>query len=198
MTGADLKAAVAAFFNRSDLADVISQSADLAVLKLEREGFWFQVKSGAINTAASVGYVSYPADFLHFLYEGLKNAQGVPLSKQSLQLISYLQQSEGGEGEPVYYAQGDKIYLYPVPDQVYSLPCIYYCRLGFPADAESNAWTDYAYDLTYWTVIQDVWNYMRNTAEAAKAAEQKNKVLVNLRRISGLNTGVGRVQYHDF
>lgn len=52
-------------------------------------------------------------------------------------------------GQPAYFARFSEGYrLFPIPDGVYTIRFTGHVRLGAPAtDADSNAWTDEAYDL---------------------------------------------------
>lgn len=198
MNGADFKSAIATYFNRSDLTSMIVTCAALAVKKLERERFWFQLTSSTVSTTATTEYVAYPSDFLDLVEDGLKDTSGTALLKTDWATLDHWIRYSAGTGEPDWFALADKIYLYPIPDAIYALPIQYVKTLGFPGDALDNYWTDEVYDLTYWATIEELWKYLRNPNEETKARAQKLLILKDVRSMSGKLTGTGRVEYQDY
>lgn len=198
MNGTDFKTSIATYFNRDDLTSQIATAAALAVKKLERNKFWFQLASTTIACSSGVSYASMPSGFIDVIYEGFKDTNGRSLKKSDWATLDTWITYSGGTGEPNNFAIADKFYFYPIPDSTYALPLQYYKSLGFPGDTSSNAWTDTVYDLTYWATIEEVWRYLRNTQEQMKAEQQKNTVLRQVKSQSGKLTGKGRVEYKEF
>jgi hypothetical protein len=198
MNGAALKTMIEGHFNRTDLTSVVASMAAVAVKKLERDGYWFQQASTTVATTPGTSYVSYPSDFVMEMQDGLKDTSGNSLLKTDFTTIDQWIRYSAGSGLPSYYALADKIYLYPIPDATYNLPILYQKSLGFPADTSSNAWSVDAYDVTFWATVEEVWRYLRNTEEEAKARVQKGLLLKDLRHQSGRITGTGQVVYRDF
>lgn len=192
------KTLIATMLNRSDLTDQISTFCDMAVKTLEREKLWFQIENTTIPTVAAQSYVALPTDFVaqidKEIGEGLLGSSGQALKPLSYSDLIYLRTANTTQGEPYYYCIADQIELSPTPDVIYTLTFSYYKSLGFPGSGLYNAWTNEAWDLTYWAVLEEAWRYMGNTEEMQKAAVMKIKRLGELRNEGGqrLQTGVIR------
>lgn len=198
MTGSAFKTMVANHLNRTDLTSIIATMSAVAVKKLEREGFWFQQSSTTVTTTSGTSTVNYPSDFIMELIDGFKDTGGSPLIKSDLATVDAWIRYSASSGLPSWYAMSDKIYLYPIPDAAYALSLLYIKSLGFPGDSSTNAWTDAAYDLTFWATIEETWRYLRNMEEQQKAMAQKLLVLKDIRGQSGRLTGTGQVEYRDY
>lgn len=197
MTGSAFKTMVASHFNRSDLTNVIATMAAMAVVKLEREKFWFQLASTTIAVTAGSSAISYPSDFVDEVQDGYKDSDGNPLTKEDWAQVDHWQKYSGDTAsKPAYYALGASIHPYPMGADTQTMQ--YYKSLGFPADTSSNAWTTTVYDLTFWMTIEQVWHYLRNTEEETKAKANRLIALADARSLSGRLTGIGRVEYQEF
>jgi hypothetical protein len=91
----------------------------------------------------------------------------------------------------------EKIYFYPIPDTAYVLPLKFYKALAFPTTT-ANAWTDDVWDLTFWSVLEEVWQYLGNTDEMTKAVMKKTECLGRHRNRQGVNEGVGTIKATRF
>jgi hypothetical protein len=202
-TGTQFKTLIANHLNRSDLTTTIPDFCALAAESLDKEGLWFQFAATTINTVAHTGYVSLPTDFVKEIEkevgETLRGPTvGYSLTKMGYPDLDYFQKAGYTEDQPYYFAIVDKIYLYPIPDQVYALTFAYYKSLGFPADGASNAWTVAAWDITFENVMEEAWRYLGNDSEMMKAAARKNKKLGKLKNISGLRQATGKIRATRF
>ena len=196
-TGTTFKALIAAHLNRDDLSNQIATFCELAVKKLERERFWFQMTSTTVATTAAQTYLSLPSGFIQEIIDGFRDTSGRSLKKETWAQVDYWQRRSAGTGEPDYYAIADKFYFYPIPNATYSLVLQYYKSLGFPTTL-TNAWTDDAWDLTFWATMEEAWNYLGNQEELVKAIMQKNLRLAELRSLSGKHVSKGQVRYRNF
>jgi len=201
MTGAAFKTAILTHVNRSGdtvLTAVIPTLCDLAVKELQKHGFWFQLTSTTVSTAAATKYAALPTGFVREVLNGFRTVGGTALDKRTWAEVDYWQRSSAGTGEPDYFAIADKFYFYPIPDAIYALPLQYYTALAFPGDSASNAWTDDVWDLTFYSVLELVWDYLGNQEEKAKAMAHKGKLLAQARALSGKHVSTGRVTYRDW
>ena len=103
-------------------------------------------------------------------------------------------------GLPTFYARFSEGYrLYPIPDQAYTVRFTGHVRLGAPAtDADSNAWTDEAYDLIAayakrWLAIHRLKD--PNLKAAMDTAVQEAST--SLKGLSNQMTATGVVQAYD-
>lgn len=108
---------------------------------------WFLETEATLTTAAGTESVSLPADFLREVEDGaliIYDPAGDYEELRKLSLDRIRREVKGEEnGFPKAYAiLGDKIYLAPVPDAIYTLKLSYFKK--------SPAFTDSADPTTYW------------------------------------------------
>jgi len=147
-TLADLKTRIADELTRDDLGSggeaegALNRAIDTAIEFYADEQFWFNRLSGTVNTVGATATVAFPT--------GMRLPTQVsylqcPLKKVDLESIQFLTDT----GIPTRWAEDEgQIYLWPIPDGVYSLSVQGVADLGTPAaDGDSNVWTDEGYDL---------------------------------------------------
>lgn len=187
----------------SKIGDAINQAIDF----YEEKHLWFNEATVNFNTTASDPDLTplpnaLPSDYLYEWEKG-----GLVLTdnnnKYVLQKITHEERANINdtvtESRPQYYTfRLNKIYLYPVPDQSYSVD-LYYIKsyTDLTSDSQSNDWTNNADRLIESKALADLYLDERHNVEMANRYELKAKQeLERLQRRSqkGLATGRLRVQ----
>lgn len=148
-TYSELQTAVANHLHRTDLTSVIPTFIQLAEHKIfgaldSRK----QDSVVSLTTIASQEYVALPDDFINFrtvacseTYQTLKYQAPEQFAREFLSIDS---------GTPNNYTiVGDKMYLSPVPDAVYTLRCVYQAKVPTLSDSSTTNWLLTAYPAVY-------------------------------------------------
>ena len=174
----------------------------MAVRELEKECLYFQIAETTVPTVAGQSYVALPTDFVRQIDkeigECLLRGARYPMKPMGYPDINYLINTFASPSEPYYFCITDKIKLHPIPNAIYSLSFSYYKSLGFPADGASNAWTDDASDLTFWTALEYAWRYLRNDTETSLAVAKKAANLAKMRELTGARMATGNIRSTRF
>lgn len=145
----DLKSAIKRELrNRTDIDTQIAASINSAIYHYQKDKFWFTEETSTKTTTASTATVALPTDF-GFL-DGITilfstGTLPVRLTKRDLTtLLDMGGNSTTYTGLPTDYAiYADALYLYPVPNGVYTLT-LYQNFLNAPPtlDADTSDWTN--------------------------------------------------------
>ena len=152
-TYAIMKARIAdEFVNESITTAQIENAIKTAIKHYEREGFWFNQKTGTFATVASQEtYASADnADIPYIVrIDTMRSSFGNILKPLTNEQIEDMQDGSI-EGSPGFYTRYEnEIRLYPIPDTAYTITMGYVYKLTtLAADADTNAWTDECEELT--------------------------------------------------
>ena len=157
--------------DREYVIDDIKEEMTEALVDLSRKGN-FLWREAARDTQIGTKYYSTPDNYRDKLV--IKIGSNLPLKKITFSEYQYYiaNETEDNQGEPVVYAiQGDFFYLYPTPDEVYTITLYYSCFVlevenieGVDADAVDNI------------TFKDIYRKALNTktlAEVCKTLELK-------------------------
>lgn len=127
--------------NRIDLIPEAKRAIQSMIRKYEKQRWWFNETSTAINATANQAYISVPADLLapQELRVSLNNdrCQLRDLSYEDLQD----QNDSSATGRPVWYCHfGEQFQLAPIPDSAYPITVTYLQKLStLSADSDTNS-----------------------------------------------------------
>jgi hypothetical protein len=160
-TFAQMRAVIADDLDRSDLSTQINRAINRAIKYYEKEPFWFKETVGTFSTTATTKIYTtstIPTDISEIDYmEVVVSGNDYKLTEKTYNEIEEMDISHQG-GIPEYYAYYDEsIYLYPIPDDTYTVRISYtktYTELS--GDSDTNDWTTEAEDLiearALWTI----------------------------------------------
>jgi len=193
-TFVQMRTVIADDLDRSDLTTQINRAINRAILHYEKEPFWFKE---TVTTFATVdGTKKYgtaqgiPSDIaeIDYLEIAITSNDERKITRRSYAYLENIDASHF-EGQPTDWAwYDDAIYLYPIPDGVYTINISYkktYTTLS--ADADTNDWTTEAEDLiearALWTLYART---LKNDEEANKYKGIELEALEALRSKSEL------------
>jgi len=139
-TYADLKAACAAWLNRTDLTAVIPDFITLAEAYLSRElKTRRQVVTATLTTTAGNALIAVPADFNVARQVVLQVTPKVLLEPLAMQALTEHAAYETSGRPRVYAIAGGNLSVSPVPDTAYDMELTYFSALpSLSGDAPSN------------------------------------------------------------
>lgn len=187
-TLSEMRDRIADDLKRSDLDTRIDEAINRAIRHYGKEPFWFKETTGTLATVA--GTASYgtadglPSDIKRILYaEVTVSGTDYPLTERGIQWVQSMNPSQT-RGQPSDYAWWrGKLFLYLVPDAVYTIT-LYYTKTysDLALDADTNDWLTYAEDLiesrARWWIASRV---ISDSEEAMKAKSEENDALESLR-----------------
>lgn len=145
-----MKSRIAAELDRSDLTSFIANAISDAIAEYEQDRFWFNesrdktfstVATQRIYTSSDASWIAdiIEIDALFVTVGGVNRCLGrIPPEEAEL-----LADNSAGVGAPYSWSYYNKnIYLYPIPDDAYTIRALGHVRLTALAnDGDSNAWT---------------------------------------------------------
>ncbi len=134
----ELKASIANWLNRDDLAAVIPDFIALAEAQIARDvRHWRQEKR--VTTSVNEQYENLPNDWLEMIQ--IQLTAGGSLQAVSASELQSRKEVSLTANKPRYYRlTSDQIELYPAPDQPYEASMQYYARVPALSDAETFNW----------------------------------------------------------
>jgi hypothetical protein len=199
-TYGEMQSNIQRFIRRDDLGTEIQDAIKRAIAYYSKENWpWTEVRSTSLTTTSGVKTVSLPSDFstdVSLLMETPANTI-YPVLKKTIQEIEELYISDSLTQEPTIYAiWDDNIYLYPIPDDTYSLIFDYYGDLTeLSNSSDTNSWTTKAEQL-----IEDraIWwlatHVMRNPQLASEMRMSTLESYRQLRREATMRSSSGRIR----
>ena len=197
-----MKTRIADELARADLTSQIADAITSAVAHYDTGGWWFNETSGTFSVSSGTDeYNSGTATFLTSLIREDALTATVQGDREPMRRISWAEMTDRRwdntpAGPPLLYAiYGQKFYVYPVPDDTYTITVWYQGILGVPgSDGSSNAWTNEGEALirarAKYLLFRDV---IRDPAEAAVQAQAEGEALAALRRMNRARVATGRV-----
>ncbi len=134
----ELKASIANWLNRDDLAAVIPDFISLSEAQIARDiRHWRQEKR--VTTSVNEQYENLPNDWLEMIQ--IQLTAGGSLQAVSASELQSRKEVSLTANKPKYYRlTSDQIELYPAPDQPYEASMQYYARVPALSDAETSNW----------------------------------------------------------
>ena len=149
-TYAELKATIADFLNRDDVAAIsdtfISNAEDDLNLQLRH---WRQEKRSTAEIDTQ--YSAIPADMLEIIrfYTTSGDTRPLELISQS-EMLDRKFRNLNTSGQPAYYAlTAGELEVYPVPDGTYTSELYYYSRIPALSDSNTSNWVLDYYSSAY-------------------------------------------------
>lgn len=183
-TLAVMKARIATELDRSDLTAQIADAISDAIAEYEGERFWFNesrdktfqtVASQRIYTSSDASWIAdiVEIDALYATVGGVNRIMDRAMAEES-ELLADNVAAEGAPFEWTYYNKN--IYLYPIPDQAYTIRALGHVRLAtLASDSESNAWTTEAERLIRRRAKGLIQAEIMKDAEGAMASDMLSK-----------------------
>lgn len=201
-TYGDMQTAIALWIKRDDLTSEIKSAILKAVAHYTLEEWpWTEERSTSLTTVDATKTVALPSNFSKD--SGLSitvSGTTYELTRRTQQEMERLYTSTTEEGQPSTYSiWTGLIWLYPIPDGVYTLTLLYYKDLtALVNSTDTNEWTDQAEEMiearaTWWLASRS----MRDPelAMAAKETEleeyQRLRARMTVRKSSGRITPYG-------
>lgn len=206
-TLANLKERIATDLSRDDLTSQIGNAVGDAIKFYERQRFWFNT-SRNLTFPTVTGQAAYGEPALASIPKLVRidalylpqNQSIYPLDRYEPGEFEVIEGGSTGQGKPNAFTYVDQqIRLWPVPNAVWTLRLHAHYKLPYPADGDTNAWTDDAEELIrshaklllYMDLIED--------NEGAQRMQAKIPVLLDaLNAETSARTSTGRIQATDF
>lgn len=202
-----LKQRIASDLTRDDLTSQIADAVGDAIKLFARERFWFnQSRSLTFNTV--VGQVAYGVAEYSVIPNIVQiddiflpqNQSIYPLDRYEPADFEVISGGMSGGGKPTAYTYIDNtIRLWPTPLAVYNLRMHAFYKLPYPADSDTNAWTDDAEELI--RSHAKMLLYMDLLEDDENAARMQTKIpllLAGLRSETSARLATGRIRGTDF
>jgi len=196
-TYSELQTAVANWLKRSNLGDRIPEFITLAEQRIIRgtQDPMFSSQpldtrdmytTATLSTVADQDYISLPSGFRNF--KGNLYVSGNLKARLTQESLDNLNNSYGGSitGQPVMYSvAGDRVYIAPTPDGVYSIPVVYKSFTALSDAAPTNSTlTNFPNVYLYGALLEgsiytrrpDSENIYRLFAGAIDAANREDKI----------------------
>lgn len=138
-TYVNLKAEIADWLDRSDLASRIDTFIDLAEAKLSREiRVRAMLKRGLASADITTQYLSLPAGYRAMKILRLLTSPVTVLEQCNETELTIRRQV--AEGKPEFFSVHEEIEFNRIPDAAYSVEMIYYAPLVALSDSNSSNW----------------------------------------------------------
>jgi hypothetical protein len=136
----ELKASIADFLNRDDLASVTGDFIALAEAQMGREirhHKMIERAEGEVDTRFS----QVPADWLESIRFHVNDDKSSEIELISLAEMLKFRNENSATGKPKYYAiVGESFEVYPTPDTTYSTELMYYKPIPALSDSNTTNW----------------------------------------------------------
>lgn len=140
-----MQARIADELNRTDLSSQIRLAIKSAIANLETRPFYWNEQRSYISTAATQRIYALPDNFQGVNTLTLTYNQYITLLEpRSWSYIEDITSTTQSQGQPRSFAIYDEqLFVYPIPDQIYTLTMSYYKHLeDVSATGSANAWMD--------------------------------------------------------
>ena len=158
------------YLNQMTLIPETKRAIHAAIRCYEGRRFWFNETATSVALVSSQSYLTVPTDFI-FLdrLEVITNGFASPLRLTSFNTIREMN-SDNAVGQPTSFAyRGDRFVLGTTPDSAYSATIYYIHSLPLlSADADSNAWTNEAFNLIAHAATYDLMTGVMQVADPRK------------------------------
>lgn len=140
-TYTELKAAIADFLNRDDLAATAPTFISLAEADIQRRVRHWRMEKRS-TAELDTQYSAIPADFVEVIRMYITSGDTKPLELISQgELLDRKRKNLNTSGSPSYYAiTAGEIEVFPVPDGTYDLELYYIARIPSLSDSNASNW----------------------------------------------------------
>ena len=137
----ELKASIANWLNRDDLAAVIPDFIANAEAQMQRDVRHYKMMQRSTAPIDS-RYTSVPAEWLETIRFHLVGAESRRLELTSMDdMLQLRQETQGTAGRPTHYAHiGDSLEVFPTPDAEYDAELLYYEKIPELSDTNTTNW----------------------------------------------------------
>jgi hypothetical protein len=204
-TLSEMKSRIATELARTDLTSQIANAISDAIKFYGRERFWFN-QSRTITFATVDAQQAYgEAD--QSLIPSLIKIDGIffstdkyPLDRYSSTDFEMLTGGSTANGRPYAFTYtDDQIFLYPTPNDAYTLRVYAHYKLPTIEDSETNAWTDDAEELIRTHAKQLLYiDPLEDDQGAARMGVKIPELLSGLRAETSSRMGTGRIRPTEF
>ena len=182
----ELKASIANWLNRDDLAAVIPDFIALAEAGINRDLRHYKMIERADATLDS-RYVQIPADWMETVRFSITSGSTYRIELVSRDdMIEYRQKTLNASGRPRFYANiGDTIEVFPTPDAEYGMQLQYYAKTPALSDTNADNWLlrDAPDVYLYGALVQSA-PYLQDDARTQTWAALYSAALQSLQRAS--------------
>lgn len=204
-TLADLKSRIALELARTDLNAQIANAVGDAIKFYGSERFWFN-QSRSITFPTVSGQQAYGATDQALIPSLIKiddiyfNTEKYPLDRYSATDFEFLTGGSTANGKPYAYTYTDnQIFLYPTPNDAYTMRVYAHYRLPTLADDGANAWTDDAEELIRTHAKQLLYlDPLEDDQGATRMGVKLPDLLAALRAETSSRMGTGRIRPTQF
>lgn len=180
-----LKTQILDDLNRTDMTAAASSAISSAISHYEKERWYFLEGVTDLTTSSSAAYYALPSDLLD-----PDNILITLSGKQPLVEVPFLEMDRKDTGQyfgapSEWTMYQNKIRVYPVPDQTYTLTIAYHKMLDTTSDSASNAWTNVAKDLIRHRAVKEICLSKLKDIEGGQVANEQEKEEYS--RLQGFN-----------
>jgi hypothetical protein len=205
-TLADLKSRIATELARTDLTSQIANAVNDAIKFYGRERFWFN-QSRTITFTTVNGQQAYGEADQSLIPSLIKiddiyftGTTKYPLDRYSPTDFEFLTGNNIANGKPYAYTYTDEqIFLYPTPNDAYTMRLYAHYWLPTLNDTDTNAWTDDAEELIRTHAKQLLYlDPLEDDQAAARMGVKIPELLAGLRSETSSRMGTGRIRPTQF
>jgi hypothetical protein len=177
----DLKAAVARWMKRTDLAEFIPDFIAMGEARIYRD-LRIRAMETALNATISGGVIAVPAGYVELKNARIELAPVRTLVRKDAEWIYANYPMRSGDGFPKFIARETNSFIFgPYPDSGYTVKGTYYRRLDPLSDDNTFNWfTTNAPDLLLFAALCETEPFMKNDARVqlweAKYGSVKDQV----------------------
>lgn len=182
--------------NEEGITAAVDNAISLSIKHYESKPWWFLEGQSGIVTSDGTEYYDLPSDYGSTIISFGITISGntYPLVERHYKLLEdWYTAGTIFSGYPTDYAvYGERLRLYPVPNDTYTATLSYSMSLGVPSANGSNAWTDDAEMLIRSRAEWQLYSLRYHDLEAATVAKQvENDALQSLTRANNQRVMTG-------
>lgn len=164
----ELKVAVAAWLNRSDLTSYVGDFVMLGERRIYRE-LRIRAMEAALSEAISSGVISVPSGYVALKFAYVNGTPTSPLTRKYPEFIYAEYPTRSSDGKPKFIAREVDSFIFgPYPDSAYTIKGVYYKRLDALSDSNTTNWfTTNAPDILLWASLVAAEPFLKNDERIA-------------------------------
>lgn len=184
-TYAELKASVAAWIKRGDMAGLIPDFVKLAEARINRELRVRRMVTRAQNASIDAEFVAVPADFGGARSIRLMASPYTQLDFLSPEQIADLRAASPSGDLAAYSVVGGEFWFLPVPASAVAVQLVYYAKVPALSDAAPTNWLLGEHpDVYLWGALLEACVYLEDDEQMQKYAALFAAALNDIRRSS--------------
>lgn len=185
-TYGEMQTRIATELVRDNISNEIKAAIQSAIKHYETTRFWFNEVTATALTAVNQERYPVPSNMIELDSLNMtSNGTNDPLTRRDWSYIDGISTSSSTGRPQDFCIYRDEIYLYPIPDAVYTLTLAYVKSLStLTLDADTNAWMT---DAEILIRSKAKWNLFTNLIRDYEAADRmRDQEMTELSRLSGL------------